>query len=261
MKRLCGAVAVLMVMLVEPLFIAACGGGSNSGLSTPDEIRAVVTMTANPSVLEFTEIGQKKTLDLTMTSPRPGLTGQCVFRFESTAGPGVATRGERTAYTVEGAVEKISFPITAANWGKGSFLAWYENASGCLGEGELKVPFAVWPNGTWKGVVSFLGACLGSLTAYDETATIAVNADGVGTLTATDTPGFPRQYSITIPSSPSEVSFTTTGTFLYTNGLATISVPGRLSVVVTETQIAYQETTGWGNCSNTYAGFLKRPSS
>jgi hypothetical protein len=79
----------------------------------------------------------------------------------------------------------------------------------------------------WTGSVSFQGACQGSLPTYGETLHIAVNNAGAGTLTAVDTPGFNRQYSITIPSAPAATAFTSTGTFAYNNGFTTTPVPGR----------------------------------
>ena len=151
------------------------------------------------------------------------------------------------------------FDVLAVNYGTATL---HIGASDWIGnpphELSADIPITVWPNGTWKGSVQFLGACLGSDPAYGETVQIAVNDAGVGTLTATDTPGFVRQYAITIPSSPAALTFESAGVFLYNNGITVTSVPGRISVTLKDNEVDYRETTGWGNCSNLYAGSLSK---
>lgn len=111
----------------------------------------------------------------------------------------------------------------------------------------------VYPGGTWSGSVTLgAGGCPGSDPAYNETAVISISASGNGSLTAKDTPGFDRPYSIAIPVS---MQFTATGAFSI-NG---IPVPGTISVRrIGPNQLQYTETTTYGNCSNTYTGVLTR---
>ena len=120
------------------------------------------------------------------------------------------------------------------------------------------IPIMVWPNGKWQGDVTWLGGCVGSDAKYGETAEIAVNDAGVGTLTTTDTPGFARQYPITIPSSPAAITFESAGIFTYCNGITCMPVPGRISIAINGRQLAYREVTAWGDCSNLYSGALTK---
>ena len=94
--------------------------------------------------------------------------------------------------------------------------------------------------------------CAGSTPSYGETMVINVNASGAGTATMKDTANFDRPYSVTIPSS---LSFSAQGTFSFLGA----PVPGQLSVTINSvTQLTFQETTGYGSCSNTYGGTLTK---
>ena len=167
-----------------------------------------------------------------------------VVNFIST-NPSVATVSPGKANNALN-MDGIGVLVEAVNFGTAKL---HIDAAGAAAD----VPISVWPSGTWKGSVFFQGACLGSDAAYGETVQFDVNDSGVGMLTVTDTKGFNRPYSITIPS---PLTFTSDGTFLYNNGFTTQNVPGRIKVTLQGNLAHYEETTDWGSCSNTYIGDL-----
>ena len=92
-----------------------------------------------------------------------------------------------------------------------------------------------------------------------ETLAIDVNASGSGTMTARDTPGFNRQYSVSFSDDVinRRGAATSTGNFSFLG----LPVGGTAAVeVVSPTEINYTETTTYSTCAATYRGKLTHTS-
>ena len=95
-------------------------------------------------------------------------------------------------------------------------------------------------------------ACAGSQSSYEETAVVSIDANGAGSITMMDTPGFNRQYNGTLTASG---TFMSQGSFPFFGA----SIPGQLSWTFTDSSHAtMSETTTYGTCSNPYTPSLTK---
>ena len=239
-------------LLVVALAVLAVGcANSNSPTDPPPPASRIVV---TPGSMSFSNLGASSSARASfsgVSTPPPDS-----FWHWTSSNPAVAT--------VSGSGPNVS--VTAVGNGSATIHITVETVTDTA---DIPVTVnAVAPalnayNGTWKGDVGLQSSsllpqhvkpesCAGSLGSYAETITINVNASGAGTATVTDTPGFDRAYSVTIPQS---LSFTGTGSFPFFG----LPIPGQLQVTINSlTQLTFQETTTYGTCSNTYGGKLTK---
>jgi hypothetical protein len=116
-------------------------------------------------------------------------------------------------------------------------------------------------NGTYTGPVGLTGIpapgaiqlspCSGASLGYAESILIAIDTTGSGTVTLTDSPSFPRQYTVTVPPA---LAFSSSGTFPFLGS----PIPGWLSITVSGSTAAFVETLQYGSCTNSYGGTLRK---
>ena len=228
--------------------LAALGLSSGCGNNGPANPPTVID--AIPDFVNFTDIGQQITVVTSENTSAPASVVLWIFTSSDTTVATVAPTG--------GAVPTQGYAaVTAVGVGHCAIHVELRFEGTSQGSEKLDVPVTVAVpsplNGTWTGDVSLQpDSCAGSTTSYGETVVVDVDSAGVGTLTVTDTPGFVRQYQITIPPGG---EFTASGTFDFEG----THVPGQIVVSVIDSHhLDFQETTHWGPCSNRYAGVLSR---
>ena len=230
----------LLALMAVTLGAVGCTGSQGLYPVQPSPVIVRPTLELNRSSLAFSDVGENDYLN-----PAELFEDFLCMRYRSS---------DESVVTV--ASTPNGGKVTAVDFGTATVIADNLGTPGqgltCgNGTGEVRVPVAVWPNGEWKGSVQWNGACLGSDPAYGETAVISVDRQGAGSVTVKDTPGFDRVYQISIPSTR---EFESTGAFTYMG----VGVGGHLKMALHKTQIAFLETTAWGNCSNTYGGLLSK---
>ena len=233
--------------------LAVCAGACTNSTNTPDPPpQRIATL---PQQMTFNQINASSQLSLRWvggSTPPPDTFWHAVSTNPTVAvvtgsGPNLTVtavaNGNATIHiTLDTVTDTADVPVTVSATG----------------------PALTAYNGTWKGdanlkttsllpaLVHPLASCPGSLGSYGETLVIDVSSSGAGTVTMKDTAGFDRPYQVTIPSN---LTFTGSGTF----SLFGAQIPGQLAVTINSlTQLTFQETTTYGNCSNTYGGQLTK---
>jgi len=234
--------SVLMVVAVSLVVMGACAGG---GGVAPSPSGANDVYTVKPALVTL-NAGQTAQLSVT----RQRVQGQDVVNTDVTSTSTFTSSAPTVAAVSTGGL------VTAVAAGGATILIAVSNAN--VSASVTVTNDLTRFNGIWKGSISLAAlSCAGSQADYGETLTINVNSSGVGTLTATDSPGFDRQYAVTIPSS---ASFTSQGVFSFGGQ----QVPGQIAVTIAAgtsngtTSLTYTETTNWGSCTNTYGGTLTK---